>query len=120
MRLEDSNVRTSFNYDTLAYENYAGQAINSSVRSNREDEGQVYYSNRKSDLTYSYNKDFVASASETIVHHSKRWRKRKFGFRSPKDKGEPLLKKDYGEGGDDVDRRQIISSDASFSLWVSI
>ncbi|KAL1805837.1 hypothetical protein ACET3Z_028905 [Daucus carota] len=38
--------------------------------------------------------------------------------RSPKDKGEPLLKKDYGEGGNDVDRRQIISSDASFSLWV--
>ena len=36
---EDSNVRASFNYDTLAYENYAGQAINSSVRSNREDEG---------------------------------------------------------------------------------
>ncbi|KAK1384681.1 C2 NT-type domain-containing protein [Heracleum sosnowskyi] len=119
---EDSTVRNSFNYGTLAYANCAGQTINSSTRSNCEDEGWIYYSNRKSDLACSNMRDYAASASETVVHNSKRsilpWRKRKLGFRSPKFKGEPLLKKDYGEeGGDDIDfdRRQF-SSDESLSL----
>ncbi|XP_074379008.1 uncharacterized protein LOC141720476 isoform X1 [Apium graveolens] len=120
--MEDSAIRNSFNYGTLAYANFAGQTINSSTRSNCEDEGWVYYSNRKSDLACSNIRDYVGSASETVVHNSRRsilpWRKRKLGFRSPKVRGEPLLKKDYGEeGGDDIDfdRRQL-SSDESLSL----
>ncbi|KAM3378113.1 hypothetical protein P3S68_010526 [Capsicum galapagoense] len=46
------------------------------------------------------------------------WRKRKLSFKYPKTKGEPLLKKYYGEdGGDDIDfdRRQLCSSDESSS-----
>jgi len=46
------------------------------------------------------------------------WKKRKLSFRSPKQKGEPLLKKDcLEEGGDDIDfdRRQLSSSDESNS-----
>ncbi|KAE8681844.1 hypothetical protein F3Y22_tig00111303pilonHSYRG00077 [Hibiscus syriacus] len=46
------------------------------------------------------------------------WRKRKLSFRSPKVKGEPLLKKSYGdEGGDDIDFdcRQL-SSDESLAI----
>ncbi|KAL8095000.1 hypothetical protein AgCh_036486 [Apium graveolens] len=118
---EDSTIRKSFSYGTLAYANCAGQTINSSSRSNLEDEGWVYYSNRKSDVACSNIEDSSASISETVIHNSKRsllpWRKRKLSFRSPKVKGEPLLKKDYGEeGGDDIDfdRRQL-SSDESLS-----
>ena len=67
------------------------------------------------------------SATEPSVLQSSRrsilpWRKRKLSFRSPKSKGEPLLKKAYGEeGGDDIDydRRQL-SSDESLSLGVGI
>lgn len=46
------------------------------------------------------------------------WRKRKLSLRSLKAKGEPLLKKAYGEeGGDDIeyDRRLLTSFDESVS-----
>ena len=60
------------------------------------------------------------SVSEPSVSQSSRrsilpWKKRKMNFRSPKAKGEPLLKKAYGEeGGDDIDfdRRQLSSDDS--------
>ncbi|KAK6147357.1 hypothetical protein DH2020_018269 [Rehmannia glutinosa] len=87
---EDSAVRKSFSYGALAYANYAD--------------------------------DLVSRIPEQpLIQNSKRsilpWRKRKLSFRSPKAKGEPLLKKAYGEeGGDDIDydRRQL-SSDESLS-----
>ncbi|CAH1441834.1 unnamed protein product [Lactuca virosa] len=109
---ENANVRKSFSYGTLAYANYAGGSLF---------EDNLYYSNQKSDESErcSPENDPTASSSEqSITQIPKRsilpWKKRKLNFKSPP-KGEPLLKKDYGEeGGDDIDfdRRQL-SSDKS-------
>ncbi|KAJ6382392.1 hypothetical protein OIU77_030944 [Salix suchowensis] len=120
---EDSTVRKSFSYGTLASANYAGGLLHSSITINDEDEDWVYYSNRKSDVGCSHSDDYTPSVSvPSLLQSSKRsilpWRKRKLSFRSPKAKGEPLLKKAYGEeGGDDIDfdRRQL-SSDESLAL----
>ncbi|KAE8726498.1 pentatricopeptide repeat-containing family protein [Hibiscus syriacus] len=117
---EDSAVRKSFSYGTLADTKYAGRSIYSSMRISEGDEDWVYYSNRKSDVGCSNVEDSVTPVSEpSLLRSSKRsilsWRKRKLSFMSPKAKGEPLLKKGYGEeGGDDIDfdRRQV-SSDES-------
>jgi hypothetical protein len=119
-------VRKSFSYGTLAFANYAGGSFYPSARINAEDEDWFYYSNRKSDVGCSHSDDYTPSVSEpSLLQNSKRsilsWRKRKLSFRSPKAKGEPLLKKAYGEeGGDDIDfdRRQL-SSDESLALGVS-
>lgn len=123
---QDSTVRKSFSYGTLAYANCAGGSCYFSTRINGKDEDWVYYSNRKSDVGCSHTDDYAPSVSEpSLLQSSKRsilpWRKRKLSFRSPKAKGEPLLKKGYGEeGGDDIDfdRRQL-SSDESLALGVS-
>ncbi|XP_034916958.1 uncharacterized protein [Populus alba] len=120
---EDSTVRKSFSYGTLAFANYAGRSFYPSARINAEDEDWFYYSNRKSDVGCLHSDDYTPSVSEpSLLQNSKRsilsWRKRKLSFRSPKAKGEPLLKKAYGEeGGDDIDfdRRQL-SSDESLAL----
>ncbi|CAO2820217.1 unnamed protein product [Amaranthus hypochondriacus] len=120
---EDTSVRKSFSYGTLAFANYVGGSFFSSRRIPSEDEDWIYYSHRKSDVGCSVNEDPTLSASELpVVQSSKRsilpWRKRKLNFRSPKAKGEPLLKKAYAEeGGDDIDfdRRQL-SSDESISF----
>ncbi|XP_059278506.1 uncharacterized protein LOC132032795 [Lycium ferocissimum] len=121
----DSNVRKSFNYGPLAYANCAGvSSFHSSTRVNGEGgEDWVYFSNRRSDVGCSQTDEQINCASDLVVlQNSKRsilpWRKRKLSFRSPKSKGEPLLKKDNGEeGGDDIDfdRRQL-SSDESLSF----
>ncbi|KAL6958674.1 hypothetical protein U1Q18_045775 [Sarracenia purpurea var. burkii] len=114
---DDSMGRKSSSYGTLAYTNCAGGSFYSNMRINNQDENWIYYSNRISDVGCSHMEDSIASISE--VSASKRsilpWRKRKLSFRSPKAKGEPLLKKANGdEGGDDIDfdRRQL-SSDES-------
>ncbi|CAA3006192.1 Hypothetical predicted protein [Olea europaea subsp. europaea] len=120
---DNTTVRKSFSYGTLAYANYAGVSYYSSARINCEDEDWIYYSYRKSDINCSHKEDPVSTVSESsLLQNSKRsilpWRKRKLSFRSPKVKGEPLLKKAYGEeGGDDIDydRRQL-SSDESLSF----
>ncbi|KAF3442767.1 hypothetical protein FNV43_RR16684 [Rhamnella rubrinervis] len=119
---ENPTVRKSFSYGTLAHANYAGGSFYSNTRI-CDDEDWVYYSNRKSDVGCSHIDDSTASVSEPPLHQSSKrgllsWRKRKLSFRSPKAKGEPLLKKAYGEeGGDDIDfdRRQL-SSDECLSL----
>ncbi|PPS04539.1 hypothetical protein GOBAR_AA16108 [Gossypium barbadense] len=119
---DDSVVRKSFSYGTLAYANFAGGSFYSSLKI-EEGEDWVYYSNCKSDVGCSNVEDSATSVSEpSLLQSSKRsilpWRKRKLSFRSPKAKGEPLLKKSYGEeGGDDIDfdRRQL-SSDESLAL----
>lgn len=121
-----SSVRKSFSYGKLASANVEG-LFYSSLRANGDDEGWVYYSHRKSDVGSSQMQDSTAPATEiSSFQSSKRsilpWRKRKLSFRSPKAKGEPLLKKANGEeGGDDIDfdRRQL-SSDESLSLGVRI
>ncbi|KAJ6756167.1 hypothetical protein OIU79_028555 [Salix purpurea] len=122
---EDSTVRKSFSYGTLAFANYAGGSLYSSARINAEDEDWFYYSNRKSDVGCSHSDDYTPSVSEpSVLQNSKRgilsWRKRKLSFRSPKAKGEPLLKKAYGEeGGDDIDfdRRQLSSDESPALGW---
>lgn len=126
---EDPNVRKSFSYGKLAYANAEG-SFYSSIRVKSDDdvdEGWVYYSNHKSDtgsLPVEDSSTTVSSSEPYLSQSSKRsilpWRKRKLSFRSPKSKGEPLLKKAYGEeGGDDIDfdRRQL-SSDESLSPGV--
>ncbi|KAI3696836.1 hypothetical protein L6452_29416 [Arctium lappa] len=108
-------IRKSFSYGTLAYANWTGGSLF---------EDDVYYRNHKSDADCSPEEDPTASVSETCVIPNHRrsilpWKKRKLNFRSPKAKGEPLLKKAYGEeGGDDIDfdRRQL-SSDESLLGW---
>ncbi|XP_047307887.1 uncharacterized protein LOC124911448 [Impatiens glandulifera] len=120
----NSTARKSFSYGTLAHVNFAGGSLYSTTMINGNDEDWVYYSHRrKSDVGCSSIEDSTASVSESSsLQSSKRsilpWRKRKMTFTSPKTKGEPLLKKAYGEeGGDDIDfdRRQL-SSDESLSL----
>ncbi|KAL1566083.1 hypothetical protein AAHA92_01729 [Salvia divinorum] len=123
---EDSSVRKSFSYGTLAFANYAGVSCYSIDRINNEDEDLIYYSNRrKSDVGCSHVDDIASDIPEqTSFQNSKRsilpWRKRKLSFRSPKAKGEPLLKKSYGEeGGDDIDfdRRQLSSDEGASLGW---
>ncbi|KAG9134674.1 hypothetical protein Leryth_000989 [Lithospermum erythrorhizon] len=121
---EDSTVRNSFSYGTLAYANYLGGPFHSSTRVNGQDESWIYYSHRKSDVCCSHVEESPSTSFEPpMLQNSKRsilpWRKRKMSFRSPKTKGEPLLKKDNEEeGGDDIDydRRQL-SSDESLAFW---
>ncbi|XP_072957028.1 uncharacterized protein [Typha angustifolia] len=118
-----SSVRKSFSYGTLAYANYAGGSFYFDVRIDGEYDDWIYYSHRRSDVGYSHAEETTASVLEQPVSQpSKRsilpWKKRKLSFRSPKTKGEPLLKKAYGEeGGDDIDydRRVLSSSDESHS-----
>ncbi|GJS50318.1 EEIG1/EHBP1 N-terminal domain-containing protein [Tanacetum coccineum] len=110
-KMENAAIRKSCSYGSLAYANWAGGSLF---------EDNLYYSNQKSDDGCSPENDSTAPVSETsVVQNSKRsilpWKKRKLDFKSPKPKGEPLLKKDNGEeGGDDIDfdRRQL-SSDES-------
>ncbi|KAK4371749.1 hypothetical protein RND71_007133 [Anisodus tanguticus] len=92
---EDPAVRKSFSYGPLVYANCQEFLLFILVQGST-----------------------ITCASDLVVlQNSKRsilpWRKRKLSFRSPKSKGEPLLKKDNGEeGGDDIDfdRRQLSSN----------
>lgn len=111
--IEKATIRKSFSYGTLAYANWAGGSLF---------EDNVYYSNHKSDDGCSPQEDLTLTSLDfdpSVIQNPRRsilpWKKRKLNFKSPKPKGEPLLKKDYGEeGGDDIDfdRRQL-SSDES-------
>ncbi|VFQ79688.1 unnamed protein product [Cuscuta campestris] len=117
---EDFELRKSFSYGTLADVNHMGVSLHSNRRvSVEEDEDFVYYSNRRSDVGPQTDDQRVRSVPEGVTYQSSKrgsilpWRKRKLSS-----KGEPLLKKDYGEeGGDDIDfdRRQL-SSDESVSF----
>ncbi|KAF3670968.1 putative cytosolic 5'-nucleotidase 3-like [Capsicum annuum] len=93
---EDTSVQKSFSYEALVYANHA-------------------------DTKHKYPEDETA-ANQSAEQSSKRsllsWRKRYLSFKYPKTKGEPLLKRHYGEdGADDIDfdRRQLCSSDESSS-----
>ncbi|XP_074583751.1 uncharacterized protein LOC141839817 [Curcuma longa] len=112
---EDINARNSFSYGTLASVNNFGYEM----KIYAENEDSVYYNHRRSDVGCSHAEDKLSSIPEFSM--SKRrflpWKKRKLSFRSPKSKGEPLLKKANEEGGDDIDydRRLLSSSDESLS-----
>lgn len=121
-------ARRSVSYETLALANCAQGSFYSDTNANGEDECLIYYSNRKSDVGCSHIEDSSTTVSEEISQRSLKrsilpWKKRKINFsKSPKGKGEPLLKKQFGEeGGDDIDfdRRQLSSSDES-SLGVRV
>ncbi|XP_075512937.1 uncharacterized protein LOC142548476 isoform X2 [Primulina tabacum] len=126
----DPKFRNSFSYGTLAHANYAGVSFYSTARINSEDEDWIYYSNRRrSDVGCSLKEELGSTFTEqSLPQNSKRsilpWKKRKLSFRSPKAaKGEPLLKKSYGEeGGDDIDfdRRQLSSDESLSSGWHKI
>ncbi|MCE3050709.1 hypothetical protein HAX54_047926 [Datura stramonium] len=119
---EDTSMRKSFSYETLAYANHAGGSFYSNT-SGSEDEDLIYYSHHKSVAGCVYAEGATGEAHNQYSQQSSKrkilpWKKRKLSFRSPKTKGEPLLKKHYGEeGGDDIDfdRRQLSSSDESSS-----
>ncbi|RZR78683.1 hypothetical protein BHM03_00004104 [Ensete ventricosum] len=84
---EDTNVRKSFSYGTLASVNNIGYEM----REDGDYEDCSYYNHRRSDVGCSHAEDPIASVPEFSL--SKRsilpWKKRKLGFRSPKPKGEP-------------------------------
>ncbi|XP_057778688.1 uncharacterized protein LOC130997410 [Salvia miltiorrhiza] len=111
---EDSGDRKSFSYGTLAYANHAG-AVSAAAHSNTssgEDEDWLYYTHHTKPTSPPDHLMQEQNAKRRLLP----WRKRKLSFKSPKMKGEPLLKKYYGEeGGDDIDfdRRQLSSSDES-------
>ncbi|KAH6806201.1 structural maintenance of chromosomes flexible hinge domain protein [Perilla frutescens var. frutescens] len=122
---KDCAVRKSFSYGTLAYANYAGVSCYSGA-TNHDGEDWIYYSNRRGSAAgCSLVEDPLLSAPEqSLIQNSKRsilpWRKRKLSFRSPKAKGEPLLKKaNDEEGGDDIDfdRRQLSSDESLSPKW---
>ncbi|XP_024964624.1 uncharacterized protein LOC112504900 [Cynara cardunculus var. scolymus] len=111
----DSTVRKSFSYGTLAYANRAG-GLSYFNSSSSEDEDWIYYRNYKEKSDYSSPSIIDPSETQSTKRSIFPWRKRKLSFRSPKTRGEPLLKKDSGEeGGDDIDfdRRMLSSSDES-------
>ncbi|KAG2317995.1 hypothetical protein Bca4012_069035 [Brassica carinata] len=119
------SVRKSFSYGPLSYANGVGSSLNRGAKVSEEDEDWIYYSHRKSDVggggggcsdVEDNSSGLVYETSSVLPRRSiLPWRKRKLSFRSPKAKGEPLLKKDNGEeGGDDIDydRRQLSSDEA--------
>ncbi|XP_052187897.1 uncharacterized protein LOC127798403 [Diospyros lotus] len=117
---EDFRIGNSVGYGSLPYTNFAGASFYSNANTS-EDEDWIYYSNHRSHVGSFHAQDLTASVSDQYFSQSSKrsflpWKRRKLSFRSPKGKGEPLLKKDYGEeGGDDIDfdRRQLSSSDES-------
>ncbi|KAJ1404785.1 NT-type C2 domain [Sesbania bispinosa] len=114
---EDSCVRHSLSYETLASGNYIGGSPYTRSTLNGKDEFWVYYGSQKSNFGDAHVENY--STCDQIEYHISKprilsWRKRKLNFKSSKVKGELLLKKHYGEeGGDDIDydRRLLSSSD---------
>ncbi|KAI4319551.1 hypothetical protein MLD38_033136 [Melastoma candidum] len=120
----DPNGRIPFKYGTLADAKIAGGSFYSSMRISGEIEDWLYYSHNESEVGSSGMEDISESIYEPQASRSFRsilpWRKRKLGFRSPKARGEPLLKKaNAEEGGDDIDfaRRQLTSDDSMSYGW---
>ncbi|CAN1140107.1 hypothetical protein LINPERPRIM_LOCUS23649 [Linum perenne] len=132
------SFKLSLNYATLAYTNFAeGSALTNMMSDGEGEEWSewIYFNNRKLDAG---SGSFQSEESTPSIHELQQplkerlksrllpWRKRKVGFGSSskaKVKGEPLLKKYYGEeGGDDIDfdRRQLSSSSSEdSSFWGS-
>ncbi|KAK1434965.1 hypothetical protein QVD17_00720 [Tagetes erecta] len=117
----DSDIKTSFGYGTLAYANQAGD-LSYFKPNGSEDKDMICFRShketKKSDDISELNIN-DHSESQILKRGIFPWRKRKLSFRSPRVKGEPLLKKDVGEGGDDIDfdRRMLTSSDESSHGW---
>ncbi|XP_071710579.1 uncharacterized protein [Rutidosis leptorrhynchoides] len=108
----DSNIKKSLSYGTLtSYLNSSGS----------DDSDRIYYQSYDTKKADDLNASMINRSARPV---SKRsifpWRRRKLTFRSPKVKGEPLLKRNVREeGGDDIDfdRRMLTSSDESSYGW---
>ncbi|CAM8980824.1 unnamed protein product [Rhodiola kirilowii] len=118
---EENSARESFGYGSLAYANCVGNSYYSTKKASEEDDDLVYFSYHKSDVGCSVEDSF-AQHCESYVPPRKRsilpWKRRKLNLRSPKAKGEPLLKEAHREeGGDDIDfdRRQLSSDESLYS-----
>ncbi|KAM3280790.1 hypothetical protein P3S67_027810 [Capsicum chacoense] len=118
---EDTSVQKSFSYESLVYANHVGGLFCSNTSGSSSDEDLVHYNHHISDTKHKYPEDKTA-ANQSAEQSSKcsllSWMKRNLSFKYPKTKGEPLLKKHYGEdGADDIgfDRLQLCSSDESSS-----
>lgn len=114
---EDSCVSQPFGYEKIAHANRVAGLLLLGTKTDNGDECWINCGNGAGCL------NIDSDGSQTIQQNSMRkilsWRKRKLSFKSSKIKGEPLLKKHYGEdGGDDIDfdRRQL-STNELFS-WV--
>ncbi|KAM3338776.1 hypothetical protein P3S68_030862 [Capsicum galapagoense] len=118
---EDTSVQKSFSYEALFCANHAGGSFCSNTSGNNSEEDLVHYNHHISDTKHNYPEDKTAanqSAEQSLKRSLLSWRKRKLSFKYPKTKGDPLLKKHYGEdGADDIDfdRLQLCSSDESSS-----
>ncbi|KAG5099434.1 hypothetical protein JHK82_044486 [Glycine max] len=93
---EDSCVRHSLSYETLAFGNYAGGSPYSGSTINGKHECWIYYSSQKSDYGGAHVENY--NTCDQVEHQNSKhrilsWRKRKLHFRSSKVKGELLLKK---------------------------
>ncbi|CAA7033893.1 unnamed protein product [Microthlaspi erraticum] len=116
-----SGVADPVNYKTLRHANWARGSFHADT--NPEDDDLIYYSHRSPLAETGDCCDEVSNSAVSSEQAKKRmlsWKKRRLSFRSAKQKGEPLLKKDcLEEGGDDIDfdRRQLSSSDESTSDW---
>ncbi|KAL8162056.1 hypothetical protein V2J09_013545 [Rumex salicifolius] len=120
----DNVPRNSFGYGSLVSANFAGGGFDVKRSEDDDDDDFVYYRKHKTEIGSLYADDLPPLSPEVAGQSLKlspklgilTWKKRKLSFRSPKVKvkGEPLLKKEYGErGGDDIDfdRYQLSSSD---------
>ncbi|KFK24926.1 hypothetical protein AALP_AA8G042800 [Arabis alpina] len=120
---ENAIVAYPVDYNTLRYANWARGSFHADT--NPEDEDLIYYSHRRPLAETGHGRDEVSNDVVGLDGQMSKkkmlsWKKRKLSFRSVKQKGEPLLKKDCLEdGGDDIDfdRRQLSSSDESTSDW---
>lgn len=123
---EESGAVEPVTYKTLRHANWARGSFHAGT--NPEDDDLIYYSHRSpsAERGDEVSNDAVSSEQGNGQMTKKRmlsWKKRKLSFRSSKQRGEPLLKKDCLEdGGDDIDydRRQLSSSDESTSDVCSI
>ncbi|CAL1374089.1 unnamed protein product [Linum trigynum] len=132
----DNGSQPSPNYAVaLAYTNFAqGSALTNMMSDGEGEEWSdwIYFNNRKLDSGGGSFQSEQSSAESIFQEQPLKerlksrlflpWRKRKLGFGSSKVKvkGEPLLKKHYGEeGGDDIDfdRRQLSSSSSDGSSF---
>ncbi|KNA21200.1 hypothetical protein SOVF_045500 isoform A [Spinacia oleracea] len=117
---EDVDVQKSCSYGTLLHANFARGALD--LGTNYGGDDLVYYRRHKPNVDISLSQDFGTPISEQIIQRQSpifgiSWTKGKLSFKCRRVKGEPLLKKDYGEqGGDDIDFycRQL-SSDESLA-----
>ncbi|KAJ8756240.1 hypothetical protein K2173_025052 [Erythroxylum novogranatense] len=126
MSNQDSELKLSVNYNTLPYANFVGESY-SNTQDGIEDESWIHYPNHSLKVESSCVEYFTATGNDQYSSKNSKgrilsWRTKKLRFNSskPKTKGEPLLKKGYGdEGGDDIDfdRRHLSSCDESTLGW---